>query len=91
MIHVSQIEVRGLSDAGPFGGSMTLAQGLQVISAGNAYGKSLAATVVVWCLGAEPLYGTRDSDLSCFSGGRFVTNLNCRVPPRHECFHQSAA
>ena len=68
MIHVSQIEVRGLSDAGPFGGSMTLAQGLQVISAGNAYGKSLAATVVVWCLGAEPLYGTRDSDLSCFPG-----------------------
>ena len=66
MIHVSQIEVRGLSDAGPFGGSMALEPGLQVISAANAYGKSLAATVVVWCLGAEPLFGTQDSDLSCF-------------------------
>lgn len=68
MIHVGQIEVRGLSDAGPFGGSMTLAQGLQVISARNAYGKSLAATAVVWCLGAEPLFGTQDGDLSCFPG-----------------------
>ena len=51
MIHVGQIEVHGLSDAGPFGGSMTLAQGLQVISARNAYGKSLAATAVVWWCG----------------------------------------
>ena len=68
MIQISQIEVRGVSDAGPFGGSMTLSPGLQVISARNAYGKSLAVTAVVWCLGAEPLFGTKDSDPSCFPG-----------------------
>ena len=66
MIHIGQIEVRGLSDAGPFVGSMALSPGLQVISARNAYGKSLAVTAVVWCLGAEPLFGTGDNDLSCF-------------------------
>ena len=65
MICLERIEVKGVSSLGPFSGSLNLAPGLQVISAPNSYGKSLAATVVVWCLGAEPMLGQSD-DPGCF-------------------------
>jgi len=51
VIYLSKIEVRGKTDAGDFAGSISLGPGLQVISAPNAYGKSLAAKAVIWCLG----------------------------------------
>ena len=65
MIRLERIDVNGASDAGPFGGSLQLFPGLQVISAPNSYGKSLAATTIVWCLGAEALLG-QDNDPACF-------------------------
>ena len=65
MIKLERIEVKGVSDAGPFSGSLPLSPGLQVISAHNSYGKSLAATTIVWCWGAEPLLG-QDNDPACF-------------------------
>lgn len=64
MIYLSKIEVRGKAEAGEFIGNITLGPGLQVISAPNAYGKSLAAKAVIWCLGLEPIFGSPDNDAS---------------------------
>ena len=47
MIQITEIAVRGQSDAGPFAGEIRLSPGLQVITARNAYGKSLAVTAVI--------------------------------------------
>jgi len=66
VIQLESIEVRGRSDAGPFAGVLALSPGLQVVSARNAYGKSLAVKAVPWCLGIEPIFGIRDNDPTCF-------------------------
>jgi DNA repair exonuclease SbcCD ATPase subunit len=66
VISFERIEVRGESEAGPFEGVLTLSPGLQVVSAKNSYGKSLAAKAVAWCLGVEPMYGVQDNDATCF-------------------------
>ena len=65
MVHLESIEVKGLSDVGPFRGTLPLSPGLQVVSAHNSHGKSLAATTIVWCLGAEPMLG-QDNNPTCF-------------------------
>lgn len=62
MIRLERIEVRGHSEAGQFRGALNLAPGLQVVSARNSYGKSLAAKAVAWCLGIEPMFGLQDND-----------------------------
>ena len=64
-MYLERIEVRGVSNLGRFSGTLDLTPGLQVISARNSYGKSLAATAVVWCFGAEPMLGVND-DPGCF-------------------------
>ncbi len=66
MIRLSFIAVRGQSAAGPFGGKLEFPDGLQIISADNAFGKSLAAKTVAWCLGVEPIFGIFGNDASCF-------------------------
>jgi hypothetical protein len=66
VIQLASIEVRGQSDSGPFSGLISLSPGLQVISAHNSYGKSLAARAVAWCLGLEPLFGVLDNSPTCF-------------------------
>src|ERR1019366_6445435 len=66
VIQLTAIEVHGQSEAGPFAGTLNLSSGLEVISASNAYGKSLAVTAVAWCLGLEPIFGNRENDPSCF-------------------------
>lgn len=66
MIQITEIEISGHSDAGPFGGRMTFGAGLNVISARNAYGKSLATKVLPWCLGLESLFGRPNNDASLF-------------------------
>lgn len=43
MIRLSSITVRGQSAAGLFVGTLEFSSGLQIISADNAFGKSLAA------------------------------------------------
>ena len=66
MIQLTAIEVRGQSEEGPFAGVLNLPPGLQVVSARNAYGKSIAVTSVAWCLGLEALFGNLENDPSCF-------------------------
>jgi hypothetical protein len=66
VIRLTEIEVSGQSEAGPFQGVLKLEPGLQVISARNAYGKSLAVTAFAWCLGVEAVLGNQDDDPSCF-------------------------
>jgi len=68
VIYLTQIEVSGESDAGPFAGILPLSPGLQVISARNSYGKSLAIKAVPWCLGVEPIFGIRNNEPTCFPG-----------------------
>lgn len=66
MIRLSLIAVRGQSTAGPFAGSLELGEGLQIVSADNAFGKSLASKTVPWCLGVEPIFGIFNNDPTCF-------------------------
>lgn len=67
MIRLDAVEMEGESSAGKFYGRMTFGPGLQVITAPNSYGKSLAAKCLPWALGVEPLFGiTGKGDLSCF-------------------------
>ena len=66
MISIASIAVEGESEVGPFAGSLMLTAGLQVISAQNAYGKSLAAKAFAWCLGLEAMFGVVDNDAGFF-------------------------
>src|SRR5690242_2105801 len=66
VIRVAAISVEGESDIGPFSGTMLFTPGLQVISAQNAYGKSLAAKAFAWCLGLEAMFGVADNDAGFF-------------------------
>ena len=67
MIRLVDVTVRGESDIGPFAGSFVFAPGLQVISAHNRFGKSLAVTSIAWCLGLERMFGLQDNDPARFS------------------------
>lgn len=66
MIRLTDIIVGGESDAGPFEGRLEFIEGLQVVSAHNAFGKSLAVKAVAWCLGAEAIFGRPMNDSSFF-------------------------
>jgi hypothetical protein len=66
MIWLAHIVVRGECADGPFAGKHELSNGLQVISADNAFGKSLAVKSVAWCLGVEPIFGIFSNDATCF-------------------------
>ena len=66
MIRLAHIAVRGQCTEGPFAGTLELSKGLQVISADNAFGKSLAVKSVAWCLGVEPIFGIFSNDATCF-------------------------
>jgi len=66
MICIEEIKVCGESDSGRFEGSFTFTNGLQVISADNFFGKSLAVTSIAWCLGLERMFGLQDNDPSRF-------------------------
>src|SRR5581483_3738152 len=77
MIQIAKIEIKGTSDAGAFGGSFSFVAGLQVISAPNHFGKSLAANAISWCLGLEGMFGLKDNDPSLFPiAVRDVIDLN---------------
>lgn len=62
MITLTRIEVGGMSSAGEFRGALNIEPGLQVISANNAFGKTLACSAITWCLALEPMFGIRDDD-----------------------------
>jgi hypothetical protein len=85
MIHIEEIKVCGESDAGPFEGFFAFEEGLQVVSADNHFGKSLAVTSIAWCLGLERMFGLQDNDASRFPMAvREVIDLdgNVNVPVR---------
>lgn len=62
MISITHIEVGGLSSAGAFRGILEIPAGLHVVSADNAFGKTLACNAIGWCLALEPMFGIRDDD-----------------------------
>ncbi|HVZ33202.1 MAG TPA: hypothetical protein VG963_12300, partial [Polyangiaceae bacterium] len=66
MIEITLIEVEGTTGSGAFRGALELGPGLNILSAENAYGKSLAMTAIPWCLGLEAMFGLRDNDPSRF-------------------------
>ena len=66
MIRIVDITVRGMSALGEFSGSFQFGSGLQVISAHNRFGKSLAVTSIAWCLGLERMFGLQDNDPARF-------------------------
>src|SRR5258706_12258946 len=66
MIEIEQIVINGMSSGGAFAGFLKLDPGLQIISGGNHYGKSLTATVIAWCLAVEPMFGISDNQPICF-------------------------
>jgi hypothetical protein len=66
LIRIIEIAVDGTSDGGPFRGAFSFNPGLQVISAPNHFGKSLAVKAIAWCLGLEPMFGLQNNDPSCF-------------------------
>jgi len=66
VITLEEIKVFGTSDLGEFTGTLSFKAGLQVISADNAFGKSLSVTAIAWCLGAEAVFGLPDNDPACF-------------------------
>jgi hypothetical protein len=66
LIWILEVAVDGTSDVGPFRGKFSFNPGLQVISAPNYFGKSLAVKAIAWCLGLEPMFGLQNNDPSCF-------------------------
>jgi hypothetical protein len=66
MIEITAIEVEGKTSRGEFRGAIELQPGLNVLSAENAYGKSLAMTAIPWCLGLEAMFGLQNNDPSRF-------------------------
>lgn len=68
MIRIKEVGIKGTTKHGTFTGALHLSAGLNVFSAKNAYGKSLAATAIPWCLGVEPIFGVLDNDPSRFPG-----------------------
>ncbi len=62
MISIETIEVGGVCAAGEFRGTLAIKPGLQVISADNAFGKTLASSAITWCLALEPMFGVRDDE-----------------------------
>lgn len=80
MIRIEEIKVCGESDIGKFEGTFTFKEGLQVVSASNHFGKSLAVTSIAWCLGLECMFGLQDNDVSRFPVAvREVIDLDGRV------------
>jgi hypothetical protein len=66
VIHKVSIEIHGKSDQGDFQGKLDFVPGLQVVTAPNSFGKSLAAESMAWCLGLEGMFGRKESDPSFF-------------------------
>src|SRR5690349_11971499 len=64
MITIAKVEISGESDRGKFGGALDFELGLQIISAPNRYGKSLAFSAITWCLGVEQIFGALPGDNS---------------------------
>lgn len=66
MIRIAYVRVSGKSERGDFEGRLDFGPGLQVITARNSFGKSLAAESIAWCLGLEVMLGRKESDPSFF-------------------------
>lgn len=66
MIRLSFVEISGSSSKGPFGGRFDFGPGVQIVSAKNSFGKSLAAKAIAWCLGVEVIFGVQANDIAFF-------------------------
>src|SRR5580658_170427 len=66
MIRLSFVEVSGVSSEGAFSGRFDFGTGVQIVSAKNSFGKSLAAKAIAWCLGVEVMFGVPPNDTAFF-------------------------
>ncbi len=66
MIRLSFVEVSGVSSEGDFCGRFDFGVGVQIVSAKNSFGKSLAAKSIAWCLGVEVIFGVPPNDTAFF-------------------------
>jgi predicted nucleic acid-binding Zn-ribbon protein len=66
VIRLSYVEVSGVSSSGPFRGRFDFGAGVQIVSAKNSYGKSLASKAIAWCLGVEVIFGIPANDTALF-------------------------
>lgn len=67
MTYIKALRVGGTTRSGrAFRGELTLRSGVQVVSADNAFGKTLLGTAIPWCLGLEPMYGLPNDDPARF-------------------------
>jgi len=66
MIRLAFVEVSGVSSKGNFGGRFDFGVGVQIVSAKNSFGKSLAAKSIAWCLGVEVIFGVPPNDTAFF-------------------------
>lgn len=73
---IARVTVQGMSEAGPFGGSLEFGGGVQVVAGPNRFGKSIAFAAIVWCLGVEHIYGVQGGDNAIFADApRSLLNL----------------
>jgi hypothetical protein len=66
MIRLGFVEVSGVSSKGPFSGRFDFGPGVQIVSAKNSFGKSVAAKSIAWCLGVEVIFGVQSNDPAFF-------------------------
>jgi hypothetical protein len=66
VIRLSFVEVSGVSSMGAFSGRFDFGTGVQIVSAKNSFGKSLAAKAIAWCLGVEVMFGVPPNDTAFF-------------------------
>ena len=66
MNRLTRIEARANTAIGEFVGSFEFKTGLNVVSAPNSFGKTIAATSMAWCIGLEPMYGVQRGDQAIF-------------------------
>lgn len=67
-MRIESIEIGVTGDKSRFRGMLKFGSGVTVVSAGNSYGKTMAANAIGWCLGLEPLFGARNCDPSVLPG-----------------------
>lgn len=66
MITIRKVQITGTSERGDFSGELEFGPGLQILSAPNRYGKSLAFSAITWCLGVEQIFGAQAGDNAVF-------------------------
>lgn len=94
MIKIVSVSVQGITVNQEFEGRIEFAQGLQIYSAGNGFGKSSLYSCIIWALGLEALYVSKNNDPSSlpealrtrisFGDEQYEDVLSCNVTAEFE-------